>query len=152
MNWDALGAIAEVIGGLGVILTLIYLSIQIRGSNRVASAQSRQSISEFGLSVSKFRAENADRVAKINSGEALTEGEKEFQYWNHMQMLLFAETYFHQHELGLMPDSHWRGFANFIVNYFDTRGFKDFWDEVGPSFSEDFSEWISEQYQNRAGG
>ena len=30
MNWDAIGAIGEIIGAAGVISTLIYLAIQIR--------------------------------------------------------------------------------------------------------------------------
>ena len=30
MNWDAIGAIAEVVAAIGVILTLIYVAIQIR--------------------------------------------------------------------------------------------------------------------------
>jgi hypothetical protein len=62
MNWEAVGAIAEGIGGLGVILTLVYLSLQIRGSNRVAKAQSRHSMSEFAMGISRFRAEHADGV------------------------------------------------------------------------------------------
>ncbi len=30
MNWDAIGAIAELLGAIGVILTLVYLATQIR--------------------------------------------------------------------------------------------------------------------------
>lgn len=30
MNWEALGAIGEIVGAMGVVATLIYLSIQIR--------------------------------------------------------------------------------------------------------------------------
>jgi hypothetical protein len=30
MNWDAIGAIGEVVGALGVVVTLAYLAIQIR--------------------------------------------------------------------------------------------------------------------------
>ncbi len=30
MNWEALGAIGEIVGAMGVIATLIYLAIQIR--------------------------------------------------------------------------------------------------------------------------
>ena len=30
MNWDAIGAGAELIGATGVIITLIYLAMQIR--------------------------------------------------------------------------------------------------------------------------
>ena len=88
MNWEAIGAVTEGIGGLGVILTLVYLSLQIRGSNRVAIAQSRQSMTEFAMGISRFRAEHADRYAKIASGEDLSAGDKEFLYWSHMQMMV----------------------------------------------------------------
>ncbi len=30
MNWEAIGAIGEVVGGIGVIVTLGYLAVQIR--------------------------------------------------------------------------------------------------------------------------
>lgn len=36
MNWDAIGAAGEVAGAVGVILTLVYLSVQIRRSTAQA--------------------------------------------------------------------------------------------------------------------
>ncbi len=38
MNWEAVGALGEVFGGLIVMVSLIYLAIQIRQSNRHAEA------------------------------------------------------------------------------------------------------------------
>ena len=38
MNWDALGAIAEVLGAIGVIATLGYLALQIRQNTAAQSA------------------------------------------------------------------------------------------------------------------
>ena len=35
MNWDAVGAIAEMIGGIAVLVTLIYLAIQVRHASRI---------------------------------------------------------------------------------------------------------------------
>ena len=40
MNWDAVGSVAETIGALGVILSLIYLANQIRNQNRQARLDS----------------------------------------------------------------------------------------------------------------
>ena len=37
MNWDAVGAIAETLGALAVVVTLIYLSLQIRQNSKVLS-------------------------------------------------------------------------------------------------------------------
>ena len=48
MNWDAVGAIAEVGGTLGVIASLIYLAAQIRHSSRSERASMQHAVlSEF---------------------------------------------------------------------------------------------------------
>ena len=39
MNWDAIGAIGEIAGAVGVIITLVYLSSQIRSSARATKSQ-----------------------------------------------------------------------------------------------------------------
>ena len=41
MNWDAIGAVGEIIGAIAVVATLFYISIQIRTNNALASAESR---------------------------------------------------------------------------------------------------------------
>lgn len=35
MNWDAIGAIGELVGGIAVIGTLIYLASQIRQNTKI---------------------------------------------------------------------------------------------------------------------
>ena len=40
MNWDALGAVGEIVGAMAVVLTLIYLSRQIRHSSDVSKVSS----------------------------------------------------------------------------------------------------------------
>jgi len=44
MDWDAISAIGDIVGALGVIASLVYLSIQIRRSDETARAQSLQSV------------------------------------------------------------------------------------------------------------
>ena len=39
MSWDALGAIAELVGATAVIASLLYLGVQIRASNKQSRAQ-----------------------------------------------------------------------------------------------------------------
>lgn len=36
MNWDAIGAVGEIVGALAVFVTLLFLAIQIRESNKIA--------------------------------------------------------------------------------------------------------------------
>ncbi|NKC01282.1 MAG: hypothetical protein GKR90_22675 [Pseudomonadales bacterium] len=42
MNWDAIGAIGELISAVAVMITLVYLTLQVRQSNRLMQAQHRE--------------------------------------------------------------------------------------------------------------
>jgi hypothetical protein len=43
MNWEAIGAVGEVVGAIGVIVTLVYLARQVRIGNRLARAEAYRS-------------------------------------------------------------------------------------------------------------
>jgi hypothetical protein len=51
VNWDAIGAVAEAIGAVGVIASLLYLATQVRASTRAsaveAKLQSTRLLNEF---------------------------------------------------------------------------------------------------------
>ncbi len=42
MNWDAIGAIGEFVGGLAVVLSLVYVAFQVRQNSRQIDQNSRQ--------------------------------------------------------------------------------------------------------------
>ncbi len=42
MNWDAIGAIAELLGAVGVIASLVYLATQLRQNTRATRASAYQ--------------------------------------------------------------------------------------------------------------
>jgi hypothetical protein len=144
MNLSDLANVSQIIAAVGVIVSIVYLAVQIRSNTKVVSAQARHGLSDFALRFSIFRAEHADRFAKLESGVTLTDGDRVFQYWSHVQLLLHAETYFHHHELGLIPDAHWRGYARYMTKYIQSAGFREVWDDIGPGFSEDFAQWLDE--------
>ena len=66
MTIGEVGAIGELVGGLGVLATLIYLAAQVNVSNRLASAQVHQETSrissEFGMNMSRQEIEMAGRA------------------------------------------------------------------------------------------
>ena len=43
MNWDAIGAIGEVCGAIAVVITLVYLSRQLRENTKSIKLQSVES-------------------------------------------------------------------------------------------------------------
>ena len=143
MSLETIVIFSDLVAALAVVITLVYLAIQVRQSTRVNRAAARHSLSEFALELTKFRAEHADRWAKVMQNTNLTAGDIEFRNWNHMMLLLHAETYFHHYKLSLMPNNHWDRYAKFIVAALDAPGFTDYWEEVGFAFSKDFAAWMS---------
>ena len=51
MNWEALGAIAELLGAIGVILTLLYLSRQIDNNSKQLEGSAVVAIAEYERSM-----------------------------------------------------------------------------------------------------
>jgi hypothetical protein len=47
MNWDALGAIAELLGAIAVFLTLAYLTVQVRQNSKALELQNQFSAAQI---------------------------------------------------------------------------------------------------------
>jgi hypothetical protein len=143
MYLEKIVLISEILASIAVVITLVYLAKQVRQNTRVNRAAARHSLSEFALELTKFRAEHSDRWAKVMQEKELSTGDIEFRKWNHMMLLLHAETYFHHYKLSLMPNNHWDNYAKFIVASLNSPGFEDYWNEVGFAFSKDFYNWMN---------
>ena len=46
MNWEAIGAMGEILGAVAVFCSLLYLAIQIRSSNTIARIEGRENAIE----------------------------------------------------------------------------------------------------------
>ena len=71
MNWDAAGAIGEIVGALAVVMSLIYLASQIRIQNREAKISSVHDIAEaFRLAITSFQDEQRAIVLHTKAHES----------------------------------------------------------------------------------
>ena len=78
LNWDAIGAIGEVVGGVAVIATLLYLAVQIRQNARSVRNAASLSVNE-GLAEINRRVSNDPEFAdlwQILAGPAVERIEK----------------------------------------------------------------------------
>ena len=81
MNWDALGAIAELLGAIAVFLTLAYLAIQVRQNsrgleeqNKFSAAQIMQSKTDTFMTYCSLAVNGTDNIETI--GKAMFEPEQ----------------------------------------------------------------------------
>jgi hypothetical protein len=64
VNWDALGALAELLGAAGVVVSLVYLALQIRRSNALAVAEAHRYSNQISSASILAVAQHGD-LAKI---------------------------------------------------------------------------------------
>lgn len=75
MNWDAVGAMAELLGAIGVIVTLLYLTTQLRQNTRALRSSTMQTYRDETIALNDFSASYAEILVKAGRGEELTETE-----------------------------------------------------------------------------
>jgi hypothetical protein len=112
MNWDALGAIAELIGGVAVLITLVYLATQVRQSNQMQRQQISTEQTNRYHANAHILASNPELVTiyrKAMVGEDLTEEER-WRFGSFMYALVLDfEEMFYFHEDGAQYDFRWHG-------------------------------------------
>ena len=150
MNWDAIGAIGEVAGAIGVIVTLLYLSIQIRQNSKMMKANSKQSISEASQQLIYRMADEAELMEKfLFTASELTPVERRKAWFLMRAMLRGYESQVFQHEVGLLDDDEWAYLKNVIIETTSYPGFDLLWPELSGAVSEPLRNIIENERPRR---
>ena len=135
MNWDALGAIAELVGALAVVASLLYIAVQVRAGTRASRVQSKlesvRLLNDFIDSMIK----NPELNALWNRGRKDLESLPQEEYLRFSNMCLkgfwfFSAGYF-QYREGSLDDEDWYELRAVIRFWLRGRGVRAWWATVG---------------------
>ncbi len=148
MNWDAVGAIAEIAGAFGVILTLIYLAIQLRHNTKASQITAVQNSVENSARFSELVAENEDLGRAFWVGlfnpEELSASEMR-SFISIVNVFMRRESVaFYLHQEGTMPEELWTARVATITGMLNQPGLKVYLGAVGESLPSDFRAFIEE--------
>ena len=144
MNWDAISAIAEAIGAIGVIASLFYLGTQIRQNTPSVRASSYHAIvtnlSNLVADIGRD-APVVDLFVRGQSGlQALSPTER--REFAALLLSLFRnyENIFYQFSQNTIDEVVWAGWKHRITRYFWQPGVQAWWptwrDDCHPDFKE----------------
>ena len=131
MNWEAIGAIGEVAGAIGVIVTLIYLAAQIRQSNSLSRSESRQALVANDVTSLTANLRIADVFAKLVSEDELTAQDQLQLSFMFSIDLRNREFEYFQYTSGLLDEKVWLAYRQVILVNHSTRFGGIWWEEVG---------------------
>lgn len=159
LNWNAISAIGEIVGAAGVIVSLVYLAIQIRAQNRESKASSIHEITDAHRAVMS-QLQNRD-IADI-----WDEATRDFENLNRSKQVRFVsvamniykvtEEAFYQSRSGRLDAYIWEGIVAQIKEFHSWPGARCVWSFRKRDFSEVFVQFIDglsieKEPANRAG-
>ena len=148
MNWEAIGAIGEVLGAAAVVVTLGYLAVQIRQNSQAVKNSAAQSLlSEANESLRVASSSPATARAVIlgqTMFEELSEGEKaQFITWMFSWMRTIEQAYF-QYEQGYIDEEIWAGHRAHHRQLIHAPAIEEWWSKRRCFFSQKFQKYIDE--------
>ena len=161
MNWDAVGAIAELLGALGVIVSLAYLSVQIRQNTAQIGEHSRElriaALDAIASSFSRFR----DPLIRDPELAALwLKGIEDYGSLGPVERVrigrLFQELFFaHQNTWtrfieGATPEHVWRDQKGAIAANLRHPGIRTWWSQTRAIYNDEFEEVVEAMLRDGA--
>ena len=135
MDWDAIGAMAELAGALGVIASLIYVATQIRHSTRASSVEAKLATTGMLNEFMNMFIEDPELNDLFLRGRASTANlaEGEFPRFSNLVQKLFwfySAGYF-QHRTGTLHEDDWREIESIVEWWLDGEGVREWWHRFG---------------------
>lgn len=148
MDWNAVSAVSQLIGSIAVVISVLYLAVQLRSSTRVARVAAMDAAAAALRDVTKPLMENAELAKLWRTGlenlEALSaEDQARFFHAAH-QFLKALETIHYHYVYGLLDPQLWAGWKELLHHYVATPGLQFYLARRSAVFSERFRKFIFE--------
>ena len=144
MNWEAIGAIAELVSAIAVLATLIYLAVQVRHSRVLLEENRKIALSQ----VYQARADSRIGILKQNIDQELWEdvyGDVSNASSSRRAAIMgrdivLCDNVLYQHALGLMEEPDYRRISSVVVRSFEAwekEGLIDVYPRIGEWYERD---------------
>lgn len=153
MNWDAVGAVGEIVGAAAVVVSLLYVGRQVKHSSTVARVQAVQSTNEklfeWALLVGSD-AELAELMARVEAtgcrvADFLPHEAARVGYLYHA-LLSLTHTLYERRSEGLIGDDELDRWASKNEGLMGSAYLCEAWPRLRPNFPRDYGSWLEERY------
>ena len=145
MNFQDVGAVGELVGGIAVIATLIYLSVQVRQANvsthRNMYAQAATATSEFWLTLAREDQLYETFTSMLRAPETLDERDLHRGYLVMDSYLSLMESYY-LHNKQYSEHLSQERWGRILRRMFSTPGGVLYWQTRNTSFHTEFAQYI----------
>jgi hypothetical protein len=137
MNWEAISAISEIVGAIAVVITLIYVAMQIGQNTKMMRSGAKQSLTATTQNLIYKAIDNSAEWVKLTTGDEPATPEEDTR----MSLLVRAmlrgfESQCYQYEAGLLEEDEWYALRTAIKDICALPGVNRYWEQLRPHMSE----------------
>jgi hypothetical protein len=142
LDITTLAAWGEFIGGIAVVVSLVYLAVQIRTNTKNVRAANYRDLaaatSDFSRSITDPEAASLDDFAALSPEDQ----------WRFTGLMALLMSPIHQswdlHQRHLIDDVMWKAYARGWIDYYSNPGFKQWWESNQQWYPAEFRDFALE--------
>lgn len=149
MNWEAAGAIGEIVGALAVVASLVFVGFQLLHNTRALRLQATNEIlTQFEEQLVQL-ADNEELARLLFEGvpqpESL-EGMDRYRFTLLCQRVFFYLAKAHyQFRSGTLETEMWEAIHSQLANFMNAPGMAQYWRNHGGNFPAAFRRYVDEE-------
>ncbi|MFK8048735.1 MAG: hypothetical protein AB8B81_09895 [Halioglobus sp.] len=145
MNLELITAVTEILSALAVLISLVYLAVQIKQNTKAMKANTEQGISDSTSSgiIGVSHTNIPYLVVKAgNDPSSLSDEElSQYAFWINGSLRHWEHAYF-QYKSGNFSEESWSGLYQQIAMHMGSVGVRNYWNLRKSTYREDFREIV----------
>lgn len=148
INWEAIGAIGEVVGAVAVVISIIYLALQIRQSGRIGRFTAHQTLSESLSSIMEpfYSDPELNHIWQLaeETPEQMTPEQRE-----QFGLVLYSVfgNFYNAYLLSEIDPDLSRRFVRLMDRFLVRKGVQAWWERQGKNFPAGFSNLVNKRLE-----
>ena len=147
MTLSDLAAIGSFVSGIAVLLSFIFLALQIRQNarNQRATIHNERTALVQQLMISTSDAELVELRSRGNAADQTLDAKQSWRYLGlALATLRLLEEFFDQHRDGMIDEARWEANELRVCSFLQAPGFRAAWRALSATFRSDFVAWMDE--------
>ena len=140
-----LANLGEFVGGLAVLITLVYLALQIRQANRLSRLAAADKLSDSLIDICRDSLDHTDLyLAGAARYSELDPREKVRFRWIIGIVFTYLQNFHTKYRSGVIEQAEWDQQYQTLLWYLAGPGMRDWWEESRPVYGHAFGELVTE--------
>lgn len=154
MTLNELGSLGEFVGAIGVVVTLVYLALQIRHNTRAMRSSMHQDMNESTLRIAESMSDNGELVRIVIKAEADYENmtaEERYRFEAYAERIFGNfESVYYSYRNSMVEEDLWEAWKTSYLSDISRDSVRRFWQEERPPHLLEFMEFVDNYYRTSA--